>query len=217
MLTITAIYVAVSASTRPGRSPGPRLGYKREPERVSNATLKVVAVGGKAFVTGFVLSGVLGSYASGASEALGQVKRFLNDPEVGLIMISSEIAKPIRADLTSMRAKRRFHSSTKFPAQAANTRRSSTEACSDRFWGCKGEHRHKEEPGEGSRRVLQGGHGRAGGGTRPGAREPGESREGDGGGCGEDHRGWEQAGRIPDEADNRLGRASVEEPSASSD
>ena len=68
--------------------------------------MKVVAVGGKAFVTGFVLSGVLGSYASGSSEALGQVERFLNDPEVGLIMISSEIAKPIRADLTSMRAKR---------------------------------------------------------------------------------------------------------------
>ena len=68
--------------------------------------MKVVAVGGKAFVTGFVLSGVLGSYASSSSEALGQVEKLLNDPEVGLIMVSSEIAKPMRADLTSIRAKR---------------------------------------------------------------------------------------------------------------
>ena len=63
-------------------------------------------MGGKAFVTGFVLSGVVGSYASSPNEALRQVQKLLNDPEVGLVMISSEIAKPIRAELTSIRAKR---------------------------------------------------------------------------------------------------------------
>ncbi|TLX98108.1 MAG: vacuolar H+transporting two-sector ATPase F subunit [Thaumarchaeota archaeon] len=104
-LQITAIRCSFSQYTT-RRSLGSRLGYKREPECVSNTTLKVIAVGGKAFVTGFVLSGVLGSYASSSSEALGQVERLLNDPEVGLIMVSSEIAKPIRADLTSIRAKR---------------------------------------------------------------------------------------------------------------
>ncbi len=63
-------------------------------------------MGGKAFVTGFVLAGVLGSYASSPSEALGQVQRLLNDQEVGLIMISSELAKPVRAELTAIRSRR---------------------------------------------------------------------------------------------------------------
>jgi vacuolar-type H+-ATPase subunit F/Vma7 len=68
--------------------------------------LKVVAVGGKAFVTGFVLSGVTGEYVSSPEEALERIRRLVIDDSVGLIMISDEVSKPIREDLTAIRAKR---------------------------------------------------------------------------------------------------------------
>ncbi|MDA4124437.1 MAG: vacuolar H+transporting two-sector ATPase F subunit [Thaumarchaeota archaeon] len=68
--------------------------------------MKVVAVGGKAFVTGFVLSGVTGEYVSSPQAALRKVESLVKDPMVGLIMVSDEVAKPIAEQLTSMRSKR---------------------------------------------------------------------------------------------------------------
>lgn len=67
--------------------------------------MKVVAVGGKAFVTGFVLSGVNGEYVSTPSAALETVRRISKDPTVGLIMVSDEVAKPISDQLTALRTK----------------------------------------------------------------------------------------------------------------
>ena len=68
--------------------------------------MKVVAVGGKAFVTGFVLSGVSGEYVSNAPAALERIESLSKDPNVGLIMVSDEVAKPIADQLTQLRAKR---------------------------------------------------------------------------------------------------------------
>jgi len=68
--------------------------------------VKVVAVGGKAFVTGFVLSGVSGQYVTNAPAALEMVERLSKDPTVGLIMISDEVAKPIADQLTQLRSKK---------------------------------------------------------------------------------------------------------------
>ncbi len=68
--------------------------------------MKVVAVGGKAFVTGFVLSGVSGEYVSTASAALEKIESLSADPTVGLIMVSDEVAKPILDRLTALRAKK---------------------------------------------------------------------------------------------------------------
>ena len=68
--------------------------------------MKVVAVGGKAFVTGFVLSGVTGEYVSSPEEALERIRRLVIDDSVGLIMISDEVSKPITEDLTAIRSKR---------------------------------------------------------------------------------------------------------------
>ena len=65
--------------------------------------MKVVAVGGKAFVTGFVLSGVSGEYASSPDGALGKIEKLVRDPSVGLIMVSDEVAKPLGAQLTVIR------------------------------------------------------------------------------------------------------------------
>ena len=68
--------------------------------------MKVVAVGGKAFVTGFVLSGVNGEYVTSSGEALQKIEKLVKDPDVGLIMVSDDMARPIRDQLTSVRTKR---------------------------------------------------------------------------------------------------------------
>jgi V/A-type H+-transporting ATPase subunit F len=68
--------------------------------------MKVVAVGGKAFVTGFVLSGVSGEYVSSADAALKKVEKLVLDPKVGLIMVSDDVAGPIRDKLTAIRSKK---------------------------------------------------------------------------------------------------------------
>jgi vacuolar-type H+-ATPase subunit F/Vma7 len=68
--------------------------------------MKVVAIGGRAFVTGFVLSGVTGECVSSPKEALEAVNKLIADSNVGLVMISDEVAKPIREELTAIRSKR---------------------------------------------------------------------------------------------------------------
>ena len=66
----------------------------------------MVAVGGKAFVTGFVLSGVSGEYVSTPAAALDKIEALSKDPDVGLVMVSDEVAKPIEEKLTALRAKK---------------------------------------------------------------------------------------------------------------
>ena len=68
--------------------------------------MKVVAVGGKAFVTGFVLSGVSGEYVASSTAALDRIQSLARDPAVGLIMVSDEVAKPISDQLTMLRSKK---------------------------------------------------------------------------------------------------------------
>ena len=68
--------------------------------------MKVVAVGGKAFVTGFVLSGVSGEYVSTPAAALRKIESLSKDPTVGLVMVSDEVSKPISDQLTLMRTKK---------------------------------------------------------------------------------------------------------------
>ncbi|HXY56784.1 MAG TPA: V-type ATP synthase subunit F [Nitrososphaerales archaeon] len=66
----------------------------------------MVALGGKAFVTGFVLSGVSGEYVSTPAAALEKLDALSKDPDVGLVMVSDEIAKPIQNQLTILRSKK---------------------------------------------------------------------------------------------------------------
>ena len=68
--------------------------------------MKVVAVGGKAFVTGFILSGASGEYVASPSAALQKVEELSRDPNVGLIMVSDEVSKPITDQLTTLRTKK---------------------------------------------------------------------------------------------------------------
>lgn len=68
--------------------------------------MKVVALGGKAFVTGFVLSGVLGEYVSSPGETMKKIESLVKDPQVGLIMVSEDVAAPLKDELTAVRAKK---------------------------------------------------------------------------------------------------------------
>ncbi|MBI3840340.1 MAG: vacuolar H+transporting two-sector ATPase F subunit [Thaumarchaeota archaeon] len=68
--------------------------------------MKVVAIGGKAFVTGFVLSGVSGEYASSSSAALEKIRKLVQDPKVGLIMVSDDVATPIWDELAAIKSKK---------------------------------------------------------------------------------------------------------------
>lgn len=68
--------------------------------------MKIFAVGGKAFVTGFVLAGLYGEYVSSPEEAIEKIEKLSENPDVGLIIVSSEISKPIRERLSALRAKK---------------------------------------------------------------------------------------------------------------
>jgi V/A-type H+/Na+-transporting ATPase subunit F len=68
--------------------------------------VKVVAVGSKAFVTGFALAGVQGEYVKSPQEALEKVNSLLRIQDIGFIMISDDVSKGIRNEIASIRAKR---------------------------------------------------------------------------------------------------------------
>lgn len=57
-------------------------------------------------MTGFVLSGVSGEYVLSSEQALGKIESLVADPEVGLIMVSDEVAKPLATRLTAIRTQR---------------------------------------------------------------------------------------------------------------
>jgi vacuolar-type H+-ATPase subunit F/Vma7 len=68
--------------------------------------MSIVAVGGKAFVTGFMLTGVRGEFVSSPSEALEKIEKLAGDPQVALIMVSDDVTEPISAQLDAMRVDR---------------------------------------------------------------------------------------------------------------
>ena len=68
--------------------------------------MKIVALGSKAFATGFALAGVQGVYVTSPEQALERLKSLVSDEEVGLIMMSDDVSKPIQDEITSIRAKR---------------------------------------------------------------------------------------------------------------
>ncbi len=68
--------------------------------------MKIFAVGGKAFVTGFVLAGVNGEYVSSPEEAMKKIEELSSNPEVGLIIVSDEIAKPLREKISLLKTRK---------------------------------------------------------------------------------------------------------------
>jgi V/A-type H+-transporting ATPase subunit F len=68
--------------------------------------LKVVAIGSRVFITSFQLAGVFGIQTNSSIDALEQVKVNSNNDEIGLILLSDDLGKDIRTQLTELRAKK---------------------------------------------------------------------------------------------------------------
>ena len=65
-----------------------------------------MAVGSRIFVTSFQLAGVEGIKVESATEALEHINSLDNVSDVGLVLISEDIGKDIRTQLTNIRASR---------------------------------------------------------------------------------------------------------------
>ena len=65
-----------------------------------------MAVGSRIFVSSFQLAGVEGIKVETATEALEHINSLDNVSDVGLVLISEDIGKDIRTQLTNIRANR---------------------------------------------------------------------------------------------------------------
>jgi|TARA_B100001971_G_C18214088_1_gene552670 V/A-type H+-transporting ATPase subunit F len=65
--------------------------------------MKIVAIGGRPFVTGLQLAGVEGKEVSTPQEALVIVKDLMVTPNIGLIILSDDIEKIIRNEISEIR------------------------------------------------------------------------------------------------------------------
>jgi V/A-type H+/Na+-transporting ATPase subunit F len=68
--------------------------------------MHIIAIGSRVFVTSFQLAGVKGIKVDTSSEALTQINKMDENSGVGLVLLSDDIGKEIRNQLTSLRAKR---------------------------------------------------------------------------------------------------------------
>jgi V/A-type H+-transporting ATPase subunit F len=68
--------------------------------------MNIVAIGSRVFVTSFQLAGVKGIKVDKSSEALIEINKMDENSGVGLVLLSDDIGKEIRYQLTSLRAKR---------------------------------------------------------------------------------------------------------------
>jgi V/A-type H+-transporting ATPase subunit F len=68
--------------------------------------MQIVAIGSRVFVTSFQLAGVKGVKVETPSEALTEINRMDENSGVGLVLLSDDLGKEIRNQLTSLRAKR---------------------------------------------------------------------------------------------------------------
>ncbi|MFQ6011438.1 MAG: V-type ATP synthase subunit F [Nitrososphaerales archaeon] len=68
--------------------------------------MRVIAIGGQSFVTGFMLSGVEGHLADNPPEALQKVSELSRRDDVSLLVVSDDISEPIREELNEIRLKK---------------------------------------------------------------------------------------------------------------
>jgi V/A-type H+/Na+-transporting ATPase subunit F len=68
--------------------------------------MRLVAIGSRVFVTSLRLAGVQGIIADSPEQALSQIKSIGTSDDVGLLLLSDDIGKEIRYQLTEIRAKR---------------------------------------------------------------------------------------------------------------
>ncbi|HEY6404469.1 MAG TPA: V-type ATP synthase subunit F [Nitrososphaeraceae archaeon] len=68
--------------------------------------MRLVAIGSRVFVSSLRLAGVQGIIADSPEQALSQINSIGASDDVGLLLLSDDIGKEIRYQLTEIRAKR---------------------------------------------------------------------------------------------------------------
>jgi V/A-type H+-transporting ATPase subunit F len=68
--------------------------------------MRLVAIGSRVFVSSLRLAGVQGIIADSPEQALSQINSIGASDDVGLLLLSNDIGKEIRYQLTEIRAKR---------------------------------------------------------------------------------------------------------------
>jgi V/A-type H+/Na+-transporting ATPase subunit F len=68
--------------------------------------LRVIAIGSRVFITSFKLAGVQGIKADSPAEALSEINKIGGTNDVGLVLLSDDIGKKIRYNLTDIRTRR---------------------------------------------------------------------------------------------------------------
>ena len=66
--------------------------------------MRVVAIGSRVFVTSFQLAGVQGIKVESPTQALSEINKIGGTSDVGLILLSDDIGRQIRNNLTEIRA-----------------------------------------------------------------------------------------------------------------
>ena len=69
-------------------------------------TMKIFTVGSKSFVTSFQLAGIPGIISETSDNALAEITKLTDDSDVGLVLVSDDIASPINDELTTLRAQK---------------------------------------------------------------------------------------------------------------
>ena len=68
--------------------------------------MKIFTVGSKSFVTSFQFAGIPGIITETPNEALVEITKLTDDSDVGLVLVSDDIASPINDELTTLRAQK---------------------------------------------------------------------------------------------------------------
>ncbi len=71
--------------------------------------MRIIAIGSKVFVTSFQMAGIEGIYVDSPMDAMSKINSLVSsgnsNNNVGLILISDDVAASIRKELTEFRAK----------------------------------------------------------------------------------------------------------------
>ncbi|HEY7080356.1 MAG TPA: V-type ATP synthase subunit F [Nitrososphaeraceae archaeon] len=68
--------------------------------------MRVIAIGSRVFVTSFQLAGVEGIKISSSDQILNELNKLGSSDDIGLILLSDDMAKEIRFQLTDIRSKK---------------------------------------------------------------------------------------------------------------
>ena len=85
--------------------------------------MRIVAIGSRVFVTSFQLAGVKGVKVETPAEALSEINKMDDRSDVGLVLLSDDIGKEIRVQLTNLRAKRPIPLIFELPSPGARRKR----------------------------------------------------------------------------------------------